>query len=668
MLEERRQNPFFNRQRITDPVYFYGREREVESLYSAIITRQSRSIVGERKIGKSSLMTQLSCPSVMKTHGVDPAQYIFLYVDLEGLSNISYDEFWPEIMDLLEQALPDSQPKLQEMAADLADSTDVRFTQVRRLFRRINRAGLTLVMMLDEFESLARNAEFDASFYGELRSLAGEIGVVYITISKLSLYELTYQHEDTLSSPFFNIFSEVRLNLLTIEDARSLLCYLSELHGGQTFTDVELDVLHELGGFHPFFLQVAGHQIFVDKQQNNGRYDLDRVRRRFRAESEDHFRYLWAQLSVDEQLALRRHNSSDPALLKRLQSKALLVEKANGRYAPFSDSFDQFLKRQDTNAPVSGSQTGKVPVQFNQPSSGSGTDLTGKTLGRYRVLAPVGRGGMATVYRAYQSALDRYVAIKVMSPQLAGDQSFVDRFQREAASVGQLRHNNIVQMFDFGLHDGISYMVMEFIDGSTLKDRLADVFVDKTKLPEIDEVARVLRGIADALDYAHAHNIVHRDIKPANIMLRQEEQLARLTGGIPFTAVLTDFGVARMLEGVALTQPGAAVGTPDYMSPEQASGQSATTASDIYALGIVLYEMLTGERPFRGDTPVAVLLQHIDADPPSVISRVPHLPRALDEIINTAMAKDPLLRYSTAGAMADAFDKVAQARKVVSDS
>ena len=665
MLEERHQNPFFNRQRITDPAYFYGREREVESLYGAIITRQSRSIVGERKIGKSSLMTQLACPAVMSKHGVDPTQYIFLYVDLEGLSNISYDEFWPEIMDLLEQALPESESTLRGMAADLSISSNVRFTQVRRLFRRISRANLTLVMMLDEFESLARNSEFDASFYGELRSLAGEIGVVYITISKHSLYDLTYQHEDTLSSPFFNIFSEVRLNLVAEKDAQGLLDHLAMIHGRPKFSSEEIELLLELGGSHPFFLQVAGHQLYAEKQQQEETLNIDRIRRRFRAESEDHFRYLWAQLTNEEQVALRRHNSSDPDLLKLLQTKALLVANDNGRFAPFSHAFDLFLKRQDTHAARAASQTGKVDLSQSQSGAALGnTDLTGKTLGRYRVLSPIGRGGMATVYRGYQSSLDRYVAIKVMSQQLVGDQSFVERFQREAASVAQMRHQNIVQMFDFGLHDGISYMVMEFIDGDTLKDRLADIHLDRNRLPSMAEAGRVLRGIADALDYAHAHGVIHRDIKPANILLRPEEQLARLTGGVPFAAVLTDFGVARMLEGVGLTQTGATVGTPDYMSPEQASGQTATAASDIYALGIVLYEILTGERPFRGDTPIAVLLQHIDADPPSVISRVPNLPRRVDDIVNTAMAKDPTLRYTTAGMMADAFEKMVRQETV----
>jgi serine/threonine protein kinase len=327
------------------------------------------------------------------------------------------------------------------------------------------------------------------------------------------------------------------------------------------------------------------------------------------------------------------------------------MEGDNGRYQPFSRAFAEFLARAN-------------PIE--RPSAHtderrSNTDLTGTTLGNYRVLSPVGRGGMAIVYQGYQPSLDRYVAIKVMSHHLADDQTFVDRFQREAASVAQLRHQNIVQMVDFGLKKDISYMVMEFIDGETLKDRLVRLNQNGARLP-LPEVSHIVTDMAAALDYAHAHNIVHRDVKPANIMLRREERLAQLTGRTPFTAVLTDFGVARMLEGVQLTGTGATIGTPDYMSPEQARGQAATAASDVYALAIVLYEMLTGELPFTADTPVAVLLQHMQEPPPSVLVKVPDLPVGFEAVLRTGLAKNPAGRYATAGQMAEALTAVVGVR------
>lgn len=650
-------NPFFNRQRITNPTYFSGRFHAIEALYSAIATRQCRSIVGERKMGKSSLLTHLYCPDSLQQHGFDAEQYAFVYVDLEGMANISREEFWPEIFDQLEEALPESQTDLRQRARQLAMQDDVRFMHARRLFRRIDRENITVVMMLDEFESLATNEEFNAGFYGELRSLAGELGVVYITASKRSLYDLTYRHADTLSSPFFNIFSEEAMGLLTKEEAVTLLQMLSAQNGHTPFSAEQIEAVITMAGTHPFFLQLAGYHLYTAVSDpslpltDNGRLP-EKAIRRFDAEAEDHFRYLWQQLDEEEQRAMQQGTVVED-LQNRLQRKALLT----GDKRPFSQAFATFIKRlkSQTNA-----TTTTLPP--SSPRTQTATGLMGATLGNYRVLAPIGRGGMAVVYKGYQSSLDRYVAIKVMSHHLAGDQTFVERFQREAASIASLRHQNIVQMYDFGLQQDISYMVMEHISGDTLKAQLTALRQADQKM-SLADIAQTITDIAAALDYAHAHGIVHRDVKPANIMLRNEERLAELTGGAGFTAVLTDFGVARMLEGVQLTGTGATIGTPDYMSPEQAQGKPAGHASDVYALGIVLYEMLAGELPFTADTPIAVLLKHMQATPPSIIMKLPDLPTGLDNILMTALAKNPEDRYATAGQLATAVRQTVQVSK-----
>ncbi len=645
-------NPFFNRQRITSPDWFHGRFRSIEALYSAIATRQCRSIVGERKMGKSSLLTHLSCHNSLQRHGFVPDQYAFVYIDLEGMANITREEFWPEIFDLLETALPESATDLRNQASKLAMQDNIRFMHARRMFRRVDRAGITVVMMLDEFESLATNEAFDAGFYGELRSLAGELGVVYITASKRSLYDLTYRHADTLSSPFFNIFSEEPLGLLPHDEAEGLLRDFSEQGSHSPFGAEQIEALIKMAGRHPFFLQLAGYHLYTAVPDNT--LLPEKAVRRFDAEAEDHFRYLWQQLNDDERQAMRQ-GTVVTELQNQLQRKALLTEDAR----PFSQSFAAFIKR---IKPTNSTSAPTAPLAAPSSRSHTATGLTGATLGSYRVLAPIGRGGMAVVYKGYQASLDRYVAIKVMSNHLAGDQTFVERFQREAASIAKLHHQNIVQMYDFGVEASISYMVMEYIDGETLKDKLVALRKSGAKM-SLSDIAQTITNIAAALDYAHAHGIIHRDVKPANVMLRGEERLAELTGGSIFTAVLTDFGVARMLEGVQLTGTGATIGTPDYMSPEQAQGKPAGNTSDVYALGIVLYEMLAGELPFTADTPIAVLLKHMQESPPSITMKIPDLPTGLDIVLMTALAKKPEGRYSTAGQLATAVRQAVANKK-----
>ena len=258
-------------------------------------------------------------------------------------------------------------------------------------------------------------------------------------------------------------------------------------------------------------------------------------------------------------------------------------------------------------------------------------------IGKYELRERLGRGGAAEVYKAYNPLLERVVAIKVLHAHLAEAPDFTSRFLREARLVAQLRHPNIVQVFDFDLDGERPYMVMEYVPGASLKQRLDDCFMREERLP-LAEVVRIFKALLEAVGYAHAQGMLHRDLKPANILLD--------AAGRP---VLTDFGIARLLSADRLTASGIAVGTPAYMSPEQGLGYDADERSDLYALGIVLFECLTGSVPFEADTAVALLLKHIHQPVPSLHELRPDLPEAMELIINKLLAKDPAERYQTAG-------------------
>ncbi|PJF25994.1 MAG: serine/threonine protein kinase, partial [Phototrophicales bacterium] len=266
--------------------------------------------------------------------------------------------------------------------------------------------------------------------------------------------------------------------------------------------------------------------------------------------------------------------------------------------------------------------------------------LIGQTLGQYQIVAQLGHGGMATVYKAYHPRLDRYVAVKVVHPMFIQDESFLARFEREAQIVARLDHPHIVPVYDFNEYHGQPYLVMKFIEGTTLKGVLAN------KPLSLDEILKLMPPIADALDYAHRRGVLHRDIKPSNIIIDQ--------AGVPY---LTDFGLARMVKsGESSLSHDLLLGTPNYISPEQAQGKADITArTDQYSLGIVLYELVTGQVPFNADTPFAVVHSHIYVPPPAPSTINPAIPPTVDAVLMRALAKDPDARFESAAAMVSAF-------------
>jgi eukaryotic-like serine/threonine-protein kinase len=274
--------------------------------------------------------------------------------------------------------------------------------------------------------------------------------------------------------------------------------------------------------------------------------------------------------------------------------------------------------------------------------------ILGTTLGgRYRLDARIGRGGMSTVYRAFDTVLEREVAIKLMHQEIASDSDQLERFRREARAVAQLNHPHIVRVIDAGEWDaheqeghmgievGTPYIVLEHVDGETLKQ-----LIRRDAPLEVPTVLAYGIELARALGAAHAQEIVHRDVKPQNVLLSEE-------GG----AKITDFGIARTLTEEGLTVDGRVLGTTDYVSPEQALGQRVTGQSDVYSLGVVLYEMLTGEVPFKGETPVAVAMMHVREEVPDVQLARPEVSAATAAVVERATARDLQRRYPDTAAM-----------------
>lgn len=270
------------------------------------------------------------------------------------------------------------------------------------------------------------------------------------------------------------------------------------------------------------------------------------------------------------------------------------------------------------------------------------TLIPGQMLGSYRIISQVGQGGMATVYKAYQPSMDRNVAIKVLPRQLAESAQFAARFQQEARIIARLEHPHILPVFDFGESDGVTYFVMRYLEAGTLKTKME---AGPLSLVEID---RLFTQLAEALEYAHGHGIVHRDLKPANALVDEHGNV-----------FLTDFGIAKLLESASprLTQTDAIMGTPAYISPEQAKAETVDRRSDIYSLGIILYEMVTGSVPFVADTPLAVILKHISdpMPPPSVMKK--DIPAPIERVILKALAKEPGDRYATAADFLSAWKR-----------
>jgi predicted Ser/Thr protein kinase len=625
-------NPYVFRGPVRDPAMFFGRTHELNEIAAFLRGNQSVSIVGPRKIGKTSLLFHLLRPETWPGVGLG-GDALFVYLDCEVLGEGGPEEMFSQFAAEMAAALDErALPPESSLEAVLAGPTRLSFEAA---VRKLNRRGLRVVLILDEFERMSTNTSLDVNFFNALRSAAGRYQLAFLTASARPLIQLTYsgRSQEILSSPFFNIFAPLFLGLMPEEEARQLICEPAGSVDAVLPSATEDFVYHMAGGF-PLALQVACfHALDVPE-------DTAEIERRTVLELTPHFEYYWRNTTPLEQDTLYRvadaasrvaFDTTLRGILRDLIQKCLLVLEG-GIYRYPSRAWEEFVASQGPPLPTS-LRAGGLPC--------------GTRLGPYEVKEPLGRGGMAEVYKGRHARLDRTVAIKVLPAGLAAEADFRQRFTREAQAVAALRHPNIVQVYDFGDVEGMYYMVMEYVDGIDLARHMREVGA-----MELEQVRSILRDLASALDYAHAEGLVHRDVKPSNVMLQP------ITSGCGLRAVLADFGIAKILDkDTGTTKTGMMMGTLDYMAPEQirTAGQVDGRA-DVYALGVMLYQMLTGELPFKGDNPGAVLMAHLEQPPPDPCLLRPDLPENVATAVLRALVKTSQDRCPTAGELAEALE------------
>ncbi len=270
------------------------------------------------------------------------------------------------------------------------------------------------------------------------------------------------------------------------------------------------------------------------------------------------------------------------------------------------------------------------------------SDMINRTLKRYKVSAKLGTGGMGTVYQGMDSSLNRVVAIKVMHPQYADDPVFRQRFLQEARVAANLDHPGIVKVFDFDEFQGTLFIVMEFISGKNLSQWLTEQRASHCWI-SIGDAVELVRQVGLALQHAHESGVLHRDIKPANIMIKKQA-----ADRLPYRPVITDLGLAKLVEGMQFTHAGESMGTPAYMSPEQALGEKVDARSDVYSLGILLYQLAVGQLPFASKTPSEAIRDHTQKPPPPPTTVQPGFPAELEQIMLKSLEKDPGKRFQSA--------------------
>ncbi|MBD3869918.1 MAG: protein kinase [Acidobacteria bacterium] len=616
---------------------FYGRSALIDEILTG--PRNSLWVLGTRRIGKTSLLKQLEHLTSSEGSG-----YVPIFWDLQGADD-------PNELNLtFADALLDAEDRLDAIGIDVSSLEDEDlFQSMARLRRTIRGQGNSLLLLCDEVEELLNLHRQDPALLRKLRrAMQSQDGVRSVLTSSVRLCELSEQRGDT--SPFLHGFSPP-LYISGLSTEESLALVRQNGSPEETRPEIEsgdaIEICHRCD-HHPYLIQLVCKRFVEtgDLEEACRQVVSDRMINYF-------FSVDFEMLSSTEKSVLRliadQGTATDESIhavmkgdtadrddaLQRLENLGFVGRDEGGNYVVPSYFLIRWLEDLAITQPPA-----QAASLYEEPT------ISIRTIdSRYTLHEEIGAGATGSVFKARDALLDTWVAVKLLKPEYTANRNAIERVRQEIVLSRDIAHPNILRVYHLASYEGGTYLTMQWIKGGTL----ADVIAERGALPT-SEVLTLATKLSSALAAAHGLNILHRDIKPGNILVDEK--------GEPF---LADFGLARLIGGHGLTQHGVFVGTPHYCSPEQVALEELDERSDIYALGLVIYEMATGRRPFEAETVAEILAMQKSALPPNPASVSPQMPGELAAIILRCLAKNPLDRIASARELEEALDRITEA-------
>jgi len=620
-------NPYLNRVMIQDPGHFYGRRRELSRIFSRIgVERpQSVSVVGERRIGKSSLLFQISVPEVQKEYLSGTSSPIVIFLDFQQMRNIALEDFFAALSAQIRRVDP-----------EIAGSESKSYRAFQQVQERLSERNKQLVLLFDEFDAITSNPVFDRDFYAFLRSVANNAAVAYVTSSKTEIQRLCHS-TSVADSPFFNIFSTLRLRPFDSKEALELIAVPSR-EASIPLEPYARDIL-ALSGQFPFYIQIACSVYFDWLEENSGAEPIrSEIESRFLEEAGPHFEYFWGQSQPECRNVMRsiiageQPRQEEADICRNLIREGYVIQEEQ-RFRIFSRVFSNHIRELSTP-----SADRMKSMETTQGLGGQELALESR-INQYQILRRVQEGGMGLVYQAKDLSLDRKVALKVVKPDLPQMESARKRFLQEARLAAALTHPAITSIYELFEYEDQVVLAMEWLEGKTLREKVLQEGPQEWR-----QLTNWLIEACTGMEAAHRQGIIHRDIKSSNLMITKDNRLKIL-----------DFGLAkqRLIEDAPtlatdISVQGMILGTLDYMSPEQACGQVADHRSDLFSLGIVVFECLTGQLPFRRNSPASTLQAVINEPTPDLGLYKVAEAEPFNRILHKLLAKQPEKRYASA--------------------